>query len=1397
MATYDFNAFYFATDDLTGEIDTFNAATVTLVVAPKTTSFTYAYDTAQQSGTPTTIEVDPTNIYGLLFDDQIIDPADREAHVLKVTWGSASSPNVSYVLTVDITTGAGGQYAVVLGGAPISVSSVSSMVAFNNSIISAVDVPATSSFAAGKAISFSALPDGYTVGDDDEIFGTNDDNHFQGGNGDDSFHASTGNDTIDGGNDSDTVFYEGLSTGVSINLSNTTSNGVTRGTAQKGATGGTDTLIEIENVHGSHHDDLIMLDYSGYTFDRGGNDTVIGGAGDNRFNAGSGNDSYAGGSGTDEISYRDDGYDSAGAAAGGITVTMTGQNAGTIVDAWVGNDTISSIERVLGSALADTMTGGAGNDFFWGDDGDDVLSGGTGQDTLLGGNGNDSLNPGNSDNFNVIVAGAGDDTVDFTGITAQYFNPALYHYDLPQGINAAVDGAANTASIDKNGAGITTIVNVRAALQGDGLTLNGTSYDDLFNIDLTSGDWVGVEGERGNDTINIGAGNGTVRIDYMDSSATSGVLANLTSGIVANDGLGYIDQINIDVGARLVEIRGTDLDDSIMGSAGSDRFITEQGDDTIDGSDGWDTVRYNRSGVGAVTVDLGAGTATGTWDGVVFFDTLRNIEAVSGSRDDDDLLIGDDNDNYLAGEGGNDTLIGNGGDDSFEDLDGDNSISGGSGEDYATIGRGNSTVDGGADYDTVEIVDDTSEALVINFTDGVNGDQPRIIGRSDHSASATVYYAATLNNIERIAVDFEGDLLVLGDDNDNTIDLLADMSTLTFHGGGGTDQLQMHRLTMEGDTTSGVTLDEFLTSGMGLEYDSSTGDLRMTNAEGSTVALLSGVEEIRFADQTMTIAQVVSAAGGGGPTNADDDLTGTDDNDTIDAQDGNDTVTGLDGDDKLIGGNGNDSLSGGDGNDTLQGGAGDDTLDASGGSASTNYFGDYVMPGTGSNTIIGHELLFETDGIDIGYQDVTGSGGLTITVGENGTGTTTSAVAGVVNDTFTYAHRFDGSPDGDTFNGSDNSQWEGWGGGAGNDTINGGGGYDELLYHQDASNGGTGAIAINFDTGTAIDPFGNVDIFTGIEAVRGTALADSMVGSAALSFLSYRGLDGNDTITGSSAWDRIDYSVDGGYGGTAGIIADLTAGTVQDGFGATDTVSQIDGVRGTDANDKIIGAGLAEFLSGRDGDDTLNGNAGNDTLNGGDGADTLIGGDGDDFIFGGDSAADLRDIVYGGNGNDSIDGGYGNDELRGDAGDDSIEGGYGVDTVIGGDGNDVLTGSAWSDLIFGGNGNDFINGGFGFDRVNGGAGADKFFHTGNAGHGSDWIQDYDAAQGDVLFYGAAATKSDFLVQRATTASAGADTVQEVFITHKTTGVLLWALVDGDAQTSLNVQAAGQVFDLLA
>ena len=237
---------------------------------------------------------------------------------------------------------------------------------------------------------------------------------------------------------------------------------------------------------------------------------------------------------------------------------------------------------------------------------------------------------------------------------------------------------------------------------------------------------------------------------------------------------------------------------------------------------------------------------------------------------------------------------------------------------------------------------------------------------------------------------------------------------------------------------------------------------------------------------------------------------------------------------------------------------------------------------------------------------------------------------------------------------------------------------------------------------------------------------------------------------------------------------------------------------GSATEDAVSTGGGRDFIDTGDGSDRIDAGNDDDFVFSGDGAlDVVIAGSGDDFVRGGETSADLRDIIYGGDGNDTIDGGYGNDELRGDAGADVIVGGFGVDDIFGGSGNDQLTGQAWSDLLFGGDGDDFINGGFGFDRVNGGAGSDRFFHLGVADHGSDWIQDYNSGDGDVLEFGGAASLDQFQVNFVETTSAGAAGVEEAFVIYRPTGQILWALVDGGAQAEINLVISGAEYDLLS
>ena len=118
--------------------------------------------------------------------------------------------------------------------------------------------------------------------------------------------------------------------------------------------------------------------------------------------------------------------------------------------------------------------------------------------------------------------------------------------------------------------------------------------------------------------------------------------------------------------------------------------------------------------------------------------------------------------------------------------------------------------------------------------------------------------------------------------------------------------------------------------------------------------------------------------------------------------------------------------------------------------------------------------------------------------------------------------------------------------------------------------------------------------------------------------------------------------------------------------------------------------------------------------------------------------------------------------------------------------------------MFGNAGNDTLNGGFGYDRMNGGAGADSFYHQGVAGHASDWVQDYTAADGDMLTVGiAGATRAQFQINTTFTAGAGDAGVAEAFIIYRPTGQILWALVDGADDAVINANIGGAIFDLMA
>ncbi len=1068
-------------------------------------------------------------------------------------------------------------------------------------------------------------------------------------------------------------------------------------------------------------------------------------------------------------------------------------------------------------------------------------------DTLEGGNGNDTINPGGGNSGELLGGGRGNDTYDLTGVTTFV---DLVYWNLGAAVTVNANGFADSFTVTKaNGFGTDTVIGGRAVMRGEGLNFQGSTLNDVFNVSGIDGFSL-LAGGEGNDTFNIdltGTSGGVTRITYAFGPGTrsgTGATVNLATGVVSNDGFGALDQINVTGSDGRLEIEGTDFVDVIQGSARNDRFILRGGNDTLDGGDGWDLLRFDRSpSSSGVVGSLESGVFIGAWSGVGFTKQVSNIEEVRGTNFDDQLsgsnrderFDGRGGNDILAGAGGDDTLNGEAGNDTLLGGDGNDRLNGGDGDDRVEVGRsavgGGETVEGSLGNDTIvysgvggggdgwnDLSYHRLAGTRVAFTiDGVanTGTVQKFDGGGALVGTDTlVDVARVLNDVNdgySLFGTAQGDSFVIDGGDGTWVQIFggrgADSYDLTLSGGirlnfsgsydewmGATQGLVIniatgaiandgfghaetlvvrgdaYRLEIGGtrlaDSVIGSAREEnFITEGGndtidgGDGYDTVRYDRRDVsgpiNANMATGVVTGFWNGVAFTQQLSNIEEIRA-------TNFADVIGGSLADEHFRGRDGNDILFGYGGDDDLIGDAGNDSLVGGLGNDYLEGGDGDDTLD---GSDDVTGFGDYIRPGLGANVIRGSQTLYQNarDGIDISYADLSGIGGLTILVGANGSGTVQSGIAGRVNDTFTWVQFIQGSQDADTITvtGSDGDNFEGFTGYAGNDTIDGGTGFDEADYrseareHRDSARG----VVVNMQTGLAIDTYGDTDTLRNIEGIRGTFLADSVIGrNAADAFLTFRGLQGNDSLQGTVlGFERADYSRDANDGGTAGILADLAAGTIRDGFGDTDSVSNIDAVRGTEANDTISGGAIGERLEGRGGNDRLLGNDGNDTLEGGDGADFIGGGAGNDLIDGGAGANTMfgglgndtvqggadgdqiygsagRNQLFGNDGNDFIQAGTGGDFIGGGNGNDTIRGGDGADTIYAGLGNDNVGGGAGNDVIYGSGGSNVIYAGLGNDTVQGGSGSDTIYGSAGrnlllANDGNDVI--YTSAAGDV------------------------------------------------------------------
>ncbi|MDP8052562.1 calcium-binding protein, partial [Pasteurella atlantica] len=338
-----------------------------------------------KQGNDTLIDIE--NLQGSNYDDVLT--GNTEDNVLK---GGAGNDTLRAGLGNDILNGSVGD-DIIDGGADTDIAS---FVDAENGVVVDLRITETQNTGQGNdtLIDIENLQGSNY---DDVLTGNAEDNILKSGAGNDVLSAGLGNDTlcggigddvIDGSSGTDTASFVDAENGVVVDL---------RITEAQNTGQGNDTLIDIEKLQGSNHDDVLTGNaednvLKGYA----GNDTLNGGIGD---------DILDGGSDTDTASFVD--------AENGVVVDLRiteSQNTGQ------GNDTLIDIENLQGSSYDDVLTGNAednvlkgyaGNDTFYGGMGDDKLSGGSENDTLYGGIGNDKVYGGTG--HDKLYGGKGDD----------------------------------------------------------------------------------------------------------------------------------------------------------------------------------------------------------------------------------------------------------------------------------------------------------------------------------------------------------------------------------------------------------------------------------------------------------------------------------------------------------------------------------------------------------------------------------------------------------------------------------------------------------------------------------------------------------------------------------------------------------------------------------------------------------------------------------------------------------------------------------------------------------------------------------------------------------------------------------------------------------------------------
>ena len=241
---------------------------------------------------------------------------------------------------------------------------------------------------------------------------------------------------------------------------------------------------------------------------------------------------------------------------GGADIDVVDYSAyitGVFVDLTLGTatagDMLSQIENITGSAFGDVLTG---------NNGANTMRGGAGNDFLVAGNGAD-----------LLIGGADNDEVSYETATTGVF------VNLTTGTGA-------------NGGVLQEIENIRGSNFGDVLTGNNGAN----TIRGGAGNDFIIAG-NGADLLIGGADNDTVSYE----TATTGVFANLATGIGANGGV--LQEIENLTGSAFGDVlSGSVTGNTLKGGGGNDFIVGNNGSDALFGGSDNDTFRFETAAFG-------------------------------------------------------------------------------------------------------------------------------------------------------------------------------------------------------------------------------------------------------------------------------------------------------------------------------------------------------------------------------------------------------------------------------------------------------------------------------------------------------------------------------------------------------------------------------------------------------------------------------------------------------------------------------------------------------------------------------------------------------------------------------------------------------------------------------